>query len=697
MTCAVLHRRNRFRSVLRVLHRLPMVEAIRGGVVCAVPAILATIFHDPLLCWSAVAAFWTCLADTPGSTLATRVQAGLLFGLLGAAGSGIAIAGGALPGAPVVLTGAVVFGAGLLQVRRGEFAFRSLLAATALAVSAAFPVHGWKHAANYCAHFLLGNLWAVAVLASLGNQDRVRRARRDAFAFLAEAAHFLTELVPTLTDGYLRVTRNRVRLRAKHDQMQDAIRQLHALPVDLSAVQCSGERIISLLAGLQSLLPAEHRPGQAHARIAPLLVPAFEDLARVYDAWANKVRGDIPIAAGQLLRERDRLIAEAQASLEWAGRTAGSDDDQAWVATCIAPLLELAALVTRDSSTVVQPTLKSVEASQNAWPTKQYLRDLWAQIKTRTPEARHAVRLALSAALAVGLVRLIHVEQGYWLVLTAIFVMQPTVSQTLKDSAQRLAGTIGGALLAAALAISLHSALPLALCILPLAIGTFAARAVSHVPYILFLTPQFVLVAQVASPRGEPWDLSWARVQNSALGAALAMVISLFFWPEWERNRLAKSLRRTLATTSAYLDAVLERTGEQNGDAVRSIAELRREACLAVDRLEALLAGIQLESALNTNRAQSAGLAIPRLRRLLGVTSLLESPRVPIDPHELKRLRELANWAVAVLQGTGPSLPQFALGLPPGSGSSSGSYKARYIEQELVAEVLAVSTALPAA
>jgi len=70
----------------------------------------------------------TCLADTRDSTLATRVRAGLLFGPLGAAGSGIAVAGRTLPGAPVVLTGAVVFGAGLLQVRRGEFAFRSPLA-----------------------------------------------------------------------------------------------------------------------------------------------------------------------------------------------------------------------------------------------------------------------------------------------------------------------------------------------------------------------------------------------------------------------------------------------------------------------------------------------------------------------------------------------------------------------------------------
>lgn len=694
MTRVVFSRRNWFQSLLRILHQLPMTEALRGGLVCVVPAVLAARLHDPLLCWSAIAAFWTCLADTPGSALATRVQAGLLFGLLGAAGSGIAIAAGALPGLSVVLTGAVVFGAGLLQVRRVEFAFRALLVATAFAVSAAFPVQGWKYGATYCAHFLLGSLWAVAVLASLGSQDRLRRARKDAFAFLAEVANFVADLVPTLTDGHLHSAPDRARLRARHDQMQVAIRQLDAPPEDLCVVQFAGERIITLLAGLQSLLPAEHRERQVHAPVAPLLVPVLDDLALLYDAWANKIRRGSPVAVSPLMREHDHLVAEAHACLEWAGRAGGTDDDHAWIATCIAPLLELATLMTRESSPVLP--LKPVAASHIGWLTREDLRHVRAQMKTQTPEVRHTARLALSAALAVGLVRLIHLEQGYWLALTTIFVMQPTISQTLKVSGQRLAGTIGGALLATALAVSLHSALPLALCILPLAIGTFAARALSHVPYVLFLTPQFVLVAQVASPPGEPWYLSWTRVENSALGAALAIVISLLLWPEWQRNRLATVLRRTLGATSAYLDAVLERLDAQPGEGARPLAELRREACLAVDQLEALLSGIQLESALYTRRARSAGLAIQRLRRLLGVASLLECPQVPVDPYERKRLRELARWAVAVLLGARPSLPQFALCLPPASASPSGSYKVRHIEQEMVAGVLAVSAALPA-
>lgn len=673
-----------------------MTEAVRGGVVCAVPAVLAAALHVPLLCWAAIAAFWTCLADTPLSEMGTRVRAGLLFGLFGAAGSGIAIAASSHPVLSVILTGAVVFGAGLLQVRGGELGFRALLAATAFAVSAAFPVRGWNYGATYGAHFLLGNLWAVAVLASLGSQDRLRRARQDTSAFLAEVVDFVTDLVPTVTDEPLRVAPDRARLRSRLDQMQAAIHKLHMPPGDLSAVRCSGERVITLLAGLQSLLPVEERRGQVHGRVAPLLVPVLEDLAHLYDAWANRVRRGLP-AASPLMSEYGQLIAEAQACLEWTSCAGAADDDHAWIATCIAPLVELAALVKCDYSPVAQLQLKTPAASHIAAPTRADLHDLWTQMKLKTPETRHTARRALAAALAVGLVRLIHLEEGYWLTLTTIFVMQSTISQTLKVSAQRVAGTIGGALPATALAVTLHSTLPLALCVVPLAIGTFTARAVSQVPYVLFLTPQFVLVAQVASPPGQPWDLSWARVQNSALGAALAVVVSLLLWPEWQRNRLAAALRNSLAATSAYLEAALARLDERSCEAARPLDSLRREACLAVDQLEAVLSAIELESVLSTRRRRSVPRAIQQLRRLLGVTTLLECPPAPIDAYERKRLHELGRWASAVLLGAPPSLPQLAAGTPPASAPSTRSYKVRHIEREMVSGVLAVSTTLPPA
>ncbi len=124
------------------------------------------------------------------------------------------------------------------------------------------------------------------------------------------------------------------------------------------------------------------------------------------------------------------------------------------------------------------------------------------------------------------------------------------------------------------------------------------------------------------------------------MGAALAVVISLLLWPEWQRNHLATVMRKTLTATGAYLDAVLKQLDERPGDVARPLAELRRDACLAIDQFEALL---------------------------------------------------------YVLHGALPSSRKFALCIPSASPSPSFSYTVRHIEQEMVAGVLAVSAELSAA
>lgn len=109
--------------------------------------------------------------------------------------------------------------------------------------------------------------------------------------------------------------------------------------------------------------------------------------------------------------------------------------------------------------------------------------------------ARYALRLSIAATIAVALARIAHIEQGQWLVLTTLFVVQPTFSQTVKVSSLRVFGTLPGAIVALILALALQEPLLMTLTILPLAIETFATRTFSHVSYILYLTPHFSLVA----------------------------------------------------------------------------------------------------------------------------------------------------------------------------------------------------------
>ena len=203
-------------------HRLPLEEAVRGGMVCAVPAVLAALLHDPLLCWSAIAAFWTVLSDPAGAGLRRRFVAGLALGIFGALGALCAVASSSVPLFTVVLTGAVVFVGGLLRSRGADVGLRALLAATAFSVAAAFPVHGLHAATHYALYFMVGNLWALACGVAMWRTSQTEPVRRAAFIYFSGMAAFVhrmagkaAEVRAQLASGASASGRGRAQLRAK--------------------------------------------------------------------------------------------------------------------------------------------------------------------------------------------------------------------------------------------------------------------------------------------------------------------------------------------------------------------------------------------------------------------------------------------------------------------------------------------------
>ncbi|NPT56914.1 FUSC family protein [Paraburkholderia elongata] len=209
-----------------------------------------------------------------------------------------------------------------------------------------------------------------------------------------------------------------------------------------------------------------------------------------------------------------------------------------------------------------------------------------ANFNTESIWLQHAIRVALASALSVALVRHFSPNHGYWLSLTALFLVQPNVAMTLKRSAHRVAGTIVGALVAAVLGCFIHSPLLLALAVLPLAIGTLAARSVSYWAYALFLTAHFILVAQLGQPSGSELALTLARVSNSVAGAALAIAISTLAWPRWEKHRITHALAAAIGAAAAYVTEALHVAGGCTATGA-SLQDLRRNACMAIDAAEA--------------------------------------------------------------------------------------------------------------
>src|SRR5439155_1118869 len=83
-------------------------------------------------------------------------------------------------------------------------------------------------------------------------------------------------------------------------------------------------------------------------------------------------------------------------------------------------------------------------------------RSILSALSFRSLDLRHAVRVGLTAAAAALLGLLLHRARRYWIIVTAVLVLQPHSGATLRKGLQRIAGTMAGAIAASLLAPSVH-------------------------------------------------------------------------------------------------------------------------------------------------------------------------------------------------------------------------------------------------
>lgn len=223
------------------------------------------------------------------------------------------------------------------------------------------------------------------------------------------------------------------------------------------------------------------------------------------------------------------------------------------------------------------------------------LSEMWSSFKQQfTPASRrfrHALRLSSALFLGYGLLHLLNLPQGYWVMLTTVFVCQPNFSSTWTRLGQRLSGTVAGLVLTS-LFISAFPH-PLAQLALLLVVGVvfFATRAERYALATGCIT---ALVLLCFNQFGSSYALIWPRLLDTLLGGLLAVGAVTFILPDWQSRRLHQSMAHTLNAISAYLNETLHQYhGGKNDDIAYRIA--RRDAHNADAELSSTLTNMLLE------------------------------------------------------------------------------------------------------
>ena len=173
--------------------------------------------------------------------------------------------------------------------------------------------------------------------------------------------------------------------------------------------------------------------------------------------------------------------------------------------------------------------------------------------------ARHAIRLAVTLTVAVIAQHLLPLAHGQWIGLTVVLVLRPDFAATFTRGVGRVAGTVGGAILASIIAAFHPSdSAYIVLAILFAGLG----YALFNVSYALFSVAITGYVVYMLAFGGAPEHASAIdRVVATVLGGVLAL-LAYTIWPAWSRARVADDLADLIDAQRRYLDLVLSAFAE---------------------------------------------------------------------------------------------------------------------------------------
>lgn len=321
--------------------------------------------------------------------------------------------------------------------------------------------------------------------------------------------------------------------------------------------------------------------------------------------------------------------------------------------------------------------------------------------KNLTPGSRlfrHGLRLSAALTAGYALLHLLHLPQGYWVMLTTVFVCQPNFSTTWRRLGQRIGGTVLGLIFASLFISSFPHPLAQLSLLVAAGVAFFATRAER---YSLATTCITVLVLICFNQFGSSYALVIPRMMDTVIGCLLAVGAVTFILPDWQGKRLHRVMSRTLTLSGAYLTEILSQYySGKSDDLPYRIA--RRDAHNADAELSGTLTSMLGEPGRYHLSPEDAYRFLCASHTLLGYVSALGAHREQVaswQHEEFIRTQEdrvhQRLLAVAVALATQNNAPEDLLIKPPETTLPCHTEKAGGVEARVMRQLILIDALIP--
>jgi uncharacterized membrane protein YccC len=610
--------------------RPAFAAGLRAAFATMVPLLIAQLLHlTGAGTWASLGGFSAAVADRGG---AYRTRALTMGALTVGAALGVVLGGmvGANTWLAVALTFAVV---GLLSLAR-EFGIsaggvgNSIAVAFVIAVSAPSP--NLEEALSRGLYLLAGGAWAMIlalVFWPLRPYRPLRFATARCYRDLADLAADVADLGGRAPNETQRLVIEQ-RKRALRDSIEAARSVVAVARRGGQGEVRRGERLLLLVQGAELLFGTLIAISESIESAAETsAVEVCQRLARALQRFAGAAR---QIATTIETEPHAPHVLEGISPALDSGSVdkVGGGAAAAHAARLLAQLAEYTTVVAANADALESGRLPNIPPALAVLTIVDdrplVLETLRASLTWNSLAMRHALRVAIVTALAVLVTRILNLPRGYWVTITVLIILQPFAGATLIKTLQRVVGTVTGALLTASLVALVHDPRGLLVIVFVFAAVCVAFLRVNYLIYSIFLTPTFVLLAEMSA--GD-WHLAQLRALNTIIGGVLGLAGSWLLWPTPERDRfpeLAAAALRAIANHLRVLTAMWTSTDDESSVA---LAAARRDAALALTNAEASFERMVAESAKNRHALEPGTTLLTFARRLISADIALGTLR----------------------------------------------------------------------
>uniref|UniRef100_UPI00187540DF FUSC family protein n=1 Tax=Aeromonas sobria TaxID=646 RepID=UPI00187540DF len=179
---------------------------------------------------------------------------------------------------------------------------------------------------------------------------------------------------------------------------------------------------------------------------------------------------------------------------------------------------------------------------------------------------RHALRLSLGLVIGYGILQAFDLEKGYWILLTVLFVCQPSYSATRRRLVQRMLGTFAGILVGIPV-LWLFPELHVQLVVMGLAAFLFFTQVRNNYSAAVCFITLYVLMAFNLLD-GIGFAILGPRLLDTLLGCLISYGLVAWLWPDWQYKRLPTLIANSLSANARYLSAVLASLTQQRDESI---------------------------------------------------------------------------------------------------------------------------------